>query len=181
MILRPDQIKLLGLGLPSTPCNIGGPEVSKSDANSSTTNTTTTNTDNRMVNDHGVGVSGTGNIVNTTDLGAVNAAFDFANAGSENAFKSTQDALGLANNVVSSAAGLQKNAADGLLSGLGTLLTFARSTADNAMTTSENAQKNIAAAYSNVQEISTGQRFLVAGGLLIAGVVAVAAMNKNKH
>jgi len=181
MILRPDQIKLMALGLPSTPCNIGGPEVSKSDSNQSTTNTTTTNTDNRMVNDHGVGVSGWGNVVNTSDLGAVTSAFDFAKAGSENAFKSTQDALGLANNVVSSAAGLQKNAADGLLSGLGTLLDFARSTADNAKATSDNAQKNIAAAYSNVQEISSGQRFLVAGGLLIAGVVAVAAMSKTKH
>lgn len=156
----------------------------RDDSSSSSTSSSTNNTDRRVVNDHGL-TSGDGSTINANvsnlDGGAIADAFDFAKAGSENAFKSTQDAIGLANNTVAGAAALQKNAADGLLAGLGSLLDFARSTADNAKATSDNAQKNVAAAYSNVQEISSGQRFLVAGGLMIAGVVAVAAMRKQSN
>ncbi|WP_343549439.1 hypothetical protein [Ralstonia sp.] len=151
----------------------------RDDSSSSSTSSSTNNTDRRVVNDHGL-TSGDGSTitanVSNLDGGAIASAFDFAKAGSENAFKSTQDAIGLANNTVAGAAALQKNASDGLLTGLGKLLDFARSTADNAKTISDDAQKNVAAAYQNVQEISTGQKFMVAGALAIAGIVAVSKM-----
>lgn len=72
MILRPEQIKLLRLGMPATPANGGG----SSDSNSSqTSNTSTTNdistADNRVVaSDQAIALSGTGNsavkVSNTT-------------------------------------------------------------------------------------------------------------------
>ncbi|WP_059411690.1 hypothetical protein [Cupriavidus basilensis] len=140
-------------------------------SNVSTTTTTTSNTDNRMVNDGGsVGINGTGNVV--TDNGAVNAAFDFAKTSTETSYKSTADAIGLARD------GLKMNLdqsainAKGFLDSMGKLL-------DTAKSVNETATSNVAQAYSNVQEISTGQKFMVAGALCIAGIVAVKSMGKG--
>ncbi|MCY1546521.1 hypothetical protein D9M68_825220 [compost metagenome] len=66
--------------------------------------------------------------------------------------------------------------ADGLLAGMGKLIDFARATTDTAKAVNETATQNVAQAYSNVQEISTGQKFMVAGALAIAGIVAVSKM-----
>ncbi|WP_427306603.1 hypothetical protein [Cupriavidus sp. H39] len=152
---------------------IGGPSASKQSESTNISNTTSTtnNTDNRMVNDGGVGVSGTGNSVyaTVTDGGAINAAFDFAKSSTETTYKSTADAIGLARD------GLKMNLdqsainAKGFLDSMGKLL-------DTAKSVNENATANVAAAYSNVQEIGTGQKFLVAGALCIAGIVAVSKM-----
>ncbi|MGY2488518.1 hypothetical protein [Cupriavidus sp. CP313] len=153
--------------------SIGGPSASRQSqsSNISTTTSTTNNTDNRMVNDGGVGVSGSGNNVyaSVTDGGAINAAFDFAKSSTETTYKSTADAIGLARD------GLKLNLdqsainAKGFLDSMGKLL-------DTAKSVNENATANVAAAYSNVQEIGTGQKFLVAGALAIAGIVAVSKM-----
>ncbi|NUO87668.1 MAG: hypothetical protein HOQ37_16365 [Cupriavidus sp.] len=155
---------------------------SRSDANTSSTTTTTTNTDNRMVVDGGgVGVNGYGNVVNnsSTDLGAINASFDFAKTSTETSYKSTSDAIGLARD------GLKLNLeqssinAKGFLDSMGKLIDFARATTDTAKAVNETATQNVAAAYSNVQEISTGQKFMVAGALCIAGIVAINGMKKG--
>ncbi|QDX21768.1 hypothetical protein FP568_11245 [Pandoraea pnomenusa] len=75
MILRPEQIKLMRLGLPATPCNFG-----RSDSSSSSTNTTTTQTqDRRVVTDGGSSsVSADNSTVTVTDNGAVNSALSLA-------------------------------------------------------------------------------------------------------
>lgn len=208
MILKPWQVKQLAQGLPATPCN-------RSSSNSSSTAATTENVDRRVVNDRGLSTSGDGNYVNASmstttvtnmlDGGAIGAAFDFAKAGTQNAYKSTADALGFAGDAfrdvtdshrrdldfvtdafgqVSDAQreGLRLNLeqsrvnADGLLDGFGKLLDFARDTSATAKAVNENATANVAAAYQGVQEISTGQRFLVAGAIAIAGVVAVSKL-----
>lgn len=181
-ILRPDQVRLMALGLPTTPCN-------RSSSNTSSTAATTNNVDRRTVNDGGISVSGDGNRVTATmtDAGSIAAAFDFSKTSSENAYKSTADALGFAGDALGSvveigktgltiSADQQRRNADGLLEGMGKLIDFARDTASTAKSVSENAQSNVAAAYSNVQEIGTGQKFLVAGALAIAGIVAVSKM-----
>lgn len=175
MILRPDQIRLMALGLPETPCNkIGsgsGMTRSSESANTSTTTTTTNNFDQRMVNDGGsVGVNGSNNIV--TDNGAVNAAFDFAATSTESAFKSTADAMGLVRDGVKMTLDQQAINAQGFLESMSKLL-------DTAKSVNETATSNVAQAYSNVQEISTGQKFMVAGALCIAGIVAVKSMGKG--
>ncbi|WP_284454401.1 hypothetical protein [Cupriavidus campinensis] len=186
MILKPWQVKQMALGLPATPCN-------RSSSNSSQTAATTNNTDRRVVNDRGLSTSGDGNMVNATmitntlDGGAISAAFDFSKTSSENAYKSTAEALGFAGGALESAIDIGKKGmtlsadqqrinAEGLLSGMGKLLDFARDTSLTARQVNESATKNVAEAYSNVQEIATGQKFLVAGALAIAGVVAVSKM-----
>ncbi|XQU67512.1 hypothetical protein OJJOAM_000243 [Cupriavidus sp. H18C1] len=114
-------------------------------------------------------------------------AMQLATTSTETAYKSTADAIGFAGNALGKTIDIGKRGleisaeqqrinADGLLSGMGKLIDFAKDTASTARQVSENAQSNVAAAYSNVQEISTGQRFLVAGALAIAGVVAVSKM-----
>lgn len=189
----------MALGLPTTPCN-------KKSSNSSSTSASTQNYDQRMVVDGGsIGINGDGNRITMTDGGAVRDALDFAGSANalsvalastatdraldsadmamqlvttstENAYKSTADAMGFAKDGLKLNLEQSRINADGLLSGMGKLIDFAKDTASTARQVSENAQSNVAAAYSNVQEISTGQRFLVAGALAIAGVVAVSKM-----
>lgn len=77
MIFRPEQLKLMALGLPATPANIGG-----SDSNSQSSSTTN-NIDQRMNADNGAtatSLSGSSNntiLVNQTDHGAIGDAFGF--------------------------------------------------------------------------------------------------------
>lgn len=63
MILRPEQIRLLRLGRPATPCNFGG--GSESDSSTQTTSSTTNNTSNKdmrnVASDSAVAISGSGN------------------------------------------------------------------------------------------------------------------------
>lgn len=167
MLLKPWQLKQVRMGLPATPCN-------RSSDNSSSTAATTTNTDRRTVNDRGLSVSGDGNYVNATmtDAGSVAAAFDFATTNTQTAFASTQDAIGLAGDVVRLGAEQNKVSGEQFLSQFGKLLDFAKDTTAIAKTSTETASTAIAKAYENVQDIGTGQRFMVAGGLLILGVVA---------
>ncbi|WP_354682651.1 hypothetical protein [Cupriavidus necator] len=142
-----------------------------SSENTSVTTSTTNNVDNRMVVDSGLGVNGSNNYASAvfSDQGAIDAAFDFAKGSTETTYKSTADAIGLARD------GLKLNLdqsainAKGFLDSMGKLL-------DTAKAVNENATANVAAAYSNVQEIGTGQKFLVAGALCIAGIVAVSKM-----
>lgn len=171
MILRPEQVRLMALGLPTTPAN-------KSSSNESSTAATTNNVDRRTVNDGGISVSGDGNRVTATltDQGAVAASFDFAKSSTETTYKSTSDAIGLAKDGLKLNLDQAKVNADGLLAGMGKLIDFAKSTSDTAKAVNETATQNVAKAYENVQEIGTGQKFLVAGGLVLAGIVAVSKL-----
>ncbi|WP_423197145.1 hypothetical protein DFLDMN_000721 [Cupriavidus sp. H19C3] len=145
-----------------------GAKRESSSSNVSTTTTTTTNTDNRMVNDGAsVGVNGSGNTV--LDNGAIGMAFDFSRGSTESAFKSTADAMGILKDGMKLTFDQQAVNGKGFLDAMGKLL-------DTAKTVNENATANVKEAYSNVQEISTGQKFLVAGGLVLAGIVAVSKL-----
>lgn len=145
-----------------------GVKRESSSSNVSTTNTTTTNTDNRMVNDGGsVGINGSGNTV--LDNGAVKMAFDFSKGSTESAFKSTADAMGLVKDGLDLTFAQQTINGKGFLDAMGKLL-------DTAQSVNQTATQNVKEAYSNVQEIGTGQKFLVAGALAIAGIVAVSKM-----
>jgi hypothetical protein len=80
MILRPEQVKLLAMGLPGTPANIGS-KSSNSTASTNTSNTYSTNTttnstynttdtttqDRRLVTDHGIGISADASTITTSN------------------------------------------------------------------------------------------------------------------
>ncbi|KVD05442.1 hypothetical protein [Burkholderia ubonensis] len=184
MIKRPDQIKLLALGLPDVPVN------RSSDSNSSssqTTNTTTNVTDRRFVNDGGgAGVAGDNNSVfnsistTVTDLGAVAGAMDLAKTGIQATHDSLTSAANLAdqtfNKTVDSNQTMFGINASNMMDGFSKLLDASKTVMQTAQQVNATATQDVQQAYANAQEISNGQKFLVAGGLVIAGIVAVTAM-----
>ncbi|WP_321860733.1 hypothetical protein [Burkholderia cenocepacia] len=238
MIKRPDQIKLLALGLPDMPANRSSDSSSSS---AQTTNTTTTVTDRRFVNDGGgAGVAGDNNAVwnsvstTVTDLGAIAGAMDLAKTGlatshadmteaanladqtfnkavdanqsmfgrNADMFRSNQDVFG---NVIDSNRSMFNrvldtsndqfnkvvNANDGLftvnndqlsanrstlMDGFNKLIDASKTVMQTAQDVNRTATSDVQQAYANAQEISNGQKFLVAGGLVMAGIVAITAM-----
>jgi hypothetical protein len=94
MILRPEQIRLVRLGRPVTPCNFGG--GSKSDSSTSTTNDTTnhvSSTDMRNVaSDSAVAISGSGNTIDRSSS-SVTSFIDTSNRSTLTSFvdNSTKD------------------------------------------------------------------------------------------
>jgi hypothetical protein len=192
MIKRPEQLRLLALGLPDTPLNIGGPEAKRNDNSSSstntTTNTTTNVTDRRMVNDGGgAGVSGDNNTtinnVTSTDLGAIAGAMDLGKTSLQLGAADMNEAVGLAgqtfDKAVTSNEDMFKINAGNMMDGFNALLDASKNVMDTAKAVNQTATQDVAAAYQSAQEMSSGSKFLVAGGLLIVGIVALQA-NRGK-
>lgn len=193
MIKRPDQIKLLALGLPDVPANRSSDSSSSSEQ---TTNTTTNVTDRRFVNDGGgAGVAGDNNAVwnsvsttnVTTDLGAIAGAMDLAKTGIQTSHDNLTSAAGLASQTFNKAVDAnttmfgQNNDQmsanrSSLMDGFDKLLAASNTVMQTAQDVNRTATQDVQQAYANAQEISNGQKFLVAGGLVIAGIVAVTAM-----
>ncbi|WP_155632458.1 hypothetical protein [Burkholderia vietnamiensis] len=193
IIKRPEQLKLMALGLPDTPLNIGGPSMdrqSQSSSNTTTTTNTTTNvTDRRFVNDGGgAGVAGDNNAVwnsvnttnVTTDLGAIAGAMDLAKTGIQATHDSLTSAANLAdqtfNKTVDSNQTMFGINASNMMDGFSKLIDASKTVMQTAQDVNRTATQDVQQAYANAQEISNGQKFLVAGGLVIAGIVAVTAM-----
>ncbi|MQY50833.1 hypothetical protein [Rhodocyclus gracilis] len=129
----------------------GGGGSSSSSANTTTTNTT----DKRLVVDTGVGVSSDSSTVNVSvlDQGAINGAIDLAKTGTVSAYSGIDKLLGFAKDVLELDKQSQKLVAQ--------------------------SAENVGSAYKTAQDASSGQRFMVAGGMIIAGIVAVSALKKG--
>lgn len=186
MIKRPEQIRLLSMGLPDTPLNIGGPEAKRNDNTSSntTTNTTTTTNviDRRFVNDGGgAGVAGDNNLtynnVSSTDLGAIAGAMDLGKTSLQLGHDDMNAAVGLAGQTFSQAVtsneDMFKLNAGNMMTGFSALLDASKNVMDTAKAVNQTATDDVAKAYQSAQEMSSGSKFLVAGGLVIAGIVAL--------
>ncbi|MBJ9686050.1 hypothetical protein I5589_03040 [Burkholderia vietnamiensis] len=189
IIKRPEQLKLMALGLPDTPLNIGGPSMdrqSQSTSNTTTTTNTTTNvTDRRFVNDGGgAGVAGDNNSVfnsvTQTDLGAIAGAMDLAKTGVQATHDSLTSAAGLAsqtfNKSVDSNQAMFGINASNMMDGFSKLLDASKTVMQTAQDVNRTATQDVANAYQAAHDTSTGQNFMVAGGLIIAGIVAVTAL-----
>lgn len=147
----------VGPGSRRGPCNGGG----GGGGSSNETTTSTQNVDKRQVVDTGsIGVTSDSSQVTVNasylDEGAVNKAIDLATTSTATAGANVGEVLGFAKDVL-------KVAGENLK---GTERAFNTATAQ------------VAGAYETVQELSSGQRFLVAGGLLIAGIVAIKTFRK---
>ena len=132
-------------------CGGGGDSSS-----SSSQATTTTNVDKRLVVDNGgVGVSSDSSTVtvNTLDNGAITQAIDLSKTSTKAAYSGLDSLLGFANSVLNLEANSQK-----LIS---------------------QSAANIGDAYKTAQDMSSGNRMLVAGGLVLAGIVALNALKKG--
>lgn len=139
------------------PCNGGGGGSSSSNE----TTTSTQNVDKRQVVDTGsIGVTSDSSTVHVNasylDDGAVNKAIDLATTSTQSAGANVGEVLGFAKDVL-------KVAGENLK---GTQQAFSVAT------------EKVSGAYETVSELSSGQRFLVAGGLALAAIVAIKALGK---
>lgn len=84
MIRTPAQIKLMAMGMPHTPCNVGGESSSASTSNNTTNTTTNTSyQDRRNVADGGstvVSADQSSVFITNSDQGAIRAGVDIGNA-----------------------------------------------------------------------------------------------------
>lgn len=197
MIKSRAQIGLMALGLPDKPLNIGGPEAKRNSSESSntntTTNTTTNVTDRRMVNDGGgAGVSGdnnaTWNSVSTTnlttDLGSIAGALDLARTGIQTSHADMTSAVGLAdqtfNKSVDANTAMFGTNASNMMDGFSKLLAASNTVMQTAKDVNQTATQDVAQAWQAQASTSNGQKFMVAGGLVLAGIVAIAALRDHR-
>lgn len=158
MILRPEQIRLMALGLPATPCNGGG-------SSDSSNATTTNNQDQRnSVASGAVGATAsTGGTVTLNvsqlDGGAIAQSFGLAST-------ALNDVVTMGTASMSASQHSAEDAINGILAG-----------AQNAQQAYSDATKQVTAAY---QDSKTGdQKILVVGAMIVAALAVAAPMLKK--
>ncbi|CAG4928267.1 hypothetical protein [Paraburkholderia saeva] len=180
MILRPEQLRLMAMGLPTTPANKSSDSTSRSD-------TTNQYADQRNAVQGGVGVSGNGNTTynssTTTDDGAVTAAMN-AMIAAINGNSSTAAAAVNANSSVASTAITSTTAASNHLEDVGLSMLQANTALANSLTGGalQSAQQTtqIAADLAKTQVAAQNDnRYLIAAGIAVVAIVGVAAFNKG--
>jgi hypothetical protein len=189
-IIRPAELQLMALGLPATPANFGdGFKAQRSDQTASTTNTTTNTTtnvtDKRLVNDGGgAGTSGNNNTVfnsvQSTDLGAIAGAMDLARTSLAMSNNDMTQAVGLASHTFDKSSDLMTINAANMLSGFSKLIDASNTVMQTAKDVNQTATQDVAQAWQAQASTSSGQKFMVAGGLVLAGIVAIAALRDHR-
>ncbi|MEW6339604.1 MAG: hypothetical protein AB1704_02795 [Pseudomonadota bacterium] len=180
MILRPQQIALMRMGAPVTPAN-------KSSDSKSESNTTNQYADKRNAVQGGVGQSGDGNSSSyfsvTTDGGAVAAAMNAMIAAitgnSAVATGANTSMAGVANTAITSTADASKHLED-----VGLAMLQANTALTNSLTgaamNSAGQTTQIAADLAKTQVAAQNDnRYLIAAGLAVVGIVGVMAFSKG--
>jgi hypothetical protein len=205
MILRPEQILLMRLGLPTVPANGGGSE-SDSSTSSSTQNTNFVTTEDRRVvaSDAAVAVSGNNNVASRTEntsftdsstkdsgnsTSITNTTTDFGSVSKalEGVTTMGKSAVGLADNSVMGAIDVLKAMSDNNTSLTMKAFELARNSSADSARTVENvsafANKNSAMAKEAFSESTLGRddnkTVLYAGLAVIGAVGAALAMKKG--
>ena len=177
MIFRPEQIKLMALGLPATPANAGG---SRSE---SSTSTSSTSSDQRNAVTSGVGATASsGGSVNLNvqqlDDGAIAGAFGLGAQALQG-----MEQFGTASMSASSATATA--AMNGLLHNSNTVAAAYADAAKQAISASQNATAQLQGAYSAAsgqvqaayQDTKTSNvRTLMIGALVVAGIAVAMPM-----
>ncbi|RQQ65546.1 hypothetical protein [Burkholderia stagnalis] len=186
MILRPQQVRLLAMGLPATPAN-------KSSDSSSSSNTTNNYEDKRNAVQNGIGVSGDNNLTSyssysvTTDGGAVTAALDAMKAVAGAVIGGNNSAAQAAingNSSVASQAITSTAAASNHLEDVGLAMLQANTALANSLM--GGAQQNTQAVTQIASDLAKTQiasqndnRYLIAAGLAVVCIVGVMAFSKG--
>ncbi|MFM0741796.1 hypothetical protein PQQ51_31585 [Paraburkholderia xenovorans] len=185
MILRPQQVRMLAIGLPATPAN-------KSSDSRSSSNTTNNYADKRNAVQGGVGISGDGNSSSyysvSTDDGAVQAGISAAVIAANSAL-ATNGAVSVnalasntsvANNAINSTVDASNHLADVGLSMLQANTALANSLTGGALQSAQ-ATTQIAADLAKTQVAAQNDnRYLIAAGLAVVCIVGVVAFTKGK-
>ncbi|KWK64057.1 hypothetical protein WT82_21415 [Burkholderia stagnalis] len=187
MIKRPEQIRLLALGLPDTPAN-------RSDSNSSESKTENNYADKRNAVQGGAAISGDNNTqlttINTLDGGAVQAGINAALGGAGVAGAVASNAVnaigGVATGTATSMADVARNTltASSHLADVGLAMLQTNTALANSLEGGVNqamqattgiaqqlAQTQVAAANDN--------RYLIAAGMAVVAIVGVMAFSKK--
>jgi hypothetical protein len=189
MILRPQQVRMLAMGLPATPAN-------KSSDSKSESNTTNSYADKRNAVQNGVGISGDGNsssyssVSVTTDGGAVQAAMQAMiaaitgnsavagaaiNGNSAVAANANTSMAGVANTAITSTVDASKHLEDVGLSMLQANTALANSLTGGALNSAATTTQ-IAADLAKTQVAAQNDnRYLIAAGLAVVCIVGVMA------
>ena len=180
MIRSPRQIQLMALGLPPTPCNIGGSSDSQA-------NTTNNNIDQKLYTDNGaVAASASGGSSVTinaqqVDHGATQAAFGMGNHALDSVTSLATGALSGSQHTAELALSGQlatiKGSQDAMNSAMQAVAAAYRGAASGEAAAYQSASDSVAAAY---QDSKTGnQRVIVIGALVVVGIVALAPLLKK--
>jgi hypothetical protein len=192
MILRPQQVRMLAMGLPATPAN-------KSSDSSSSSNTTNNYADKRNAVQGGVGISGDNNSSSyfsvTTDGGAVQAAMQAMvaaisgnsavagaaiNGNSAVAANANTSMAGVANTAINSTVDASKHLEDVGLSMLQANTALTNSLTGGALQSAAQTTQ-IAADLAKTQVAAQNDnRYLIAAGLAVVCIVGVVAFTKGK-
>lgn len=186
MILRPEQRRLMALGLPTTPAN-------KTSDNSSKSETSMSYADKRNAVQNGIGVSGDGNATsyssnsNTnvysvqTDSGAISAALDAMKSAVTGVVSGTTAAIN-GNSSVAKTAIDSTSAASSHLADVGLAMLQANTALANSLM--GGAQQNTQAVTGIASDLAKTQiasqndnRYLIAAGLAVVCIVGVMAFN----
>jgi hypothetical protein len=188
MILRPEQRRLMALGLPTTPAN-------KTSDNSSKSETSMSYADKRNAVQNGIGVSGDNNATsyssstnnNTnvysvqTDSGAISAALDAMKSAVTGVVSGTTAAIN-GNSSVAKTAIDSTSAASSHLADVGLAMLQANTALANSLM--GGAQQNTQAVTGIASDLAKTQiasqndnRYLIAAGLAVVCIVGVMAFN----
>jgi hypothetical protein len=192
MILRPQQVRMLAMGLPATPANKSSDSTSRSD-------TTNTYQDKRNAVQNGVGISGDGNSSSyfsvSTDGGAVQAAMQAmvaaitgntaatataVNSNAAVAANSNNAMAAVSNTAITSTTDASKHLEDVGLSMLQANTALANSLTGGALNSAATTTQ-IAADLAKTQVAAQNDnRYLIAAGLAVVCIVGVVAFTKGK-
>ncbi|CAE6821900.1 hypothetical protein [Paraburkholderia nemoris] len=178
MILRPQQVRMLAAGLPATPAN-------RSSSDSSTSDTTNNYADKRNAVQGGVGISGDNNTSYsvTTDGGSVQAAMTAMiaaiNGNSTTAASAVNANTSVANTAITSTVDASKHLEDVGLSMLQANTALTNSLTGGALQSAAQTTQ-IAADLAKTQVAAQNDnRYLIAAGLAVVGIVGVMAFSKG--
>ncbi|RQQ20790.1 hypothetical protein DF107_05760 [Burkholderia stagnalis] len=184
MIKRPEQIRLLALGLPDVPAN-------RSDSNSSESKTENNYADRRNAVQGGAAISGDNNTmltsITTTDQGAVQAgtqiaqsALGVANYASAANMAVAHDAIWNSTQAASDVTAASSHLADVGLAMLQTNTALANSL-EGGVNQATQAVTGIASQLAQTQVAAQNDnRYLIAAGMAVVAIVGFAAFGKGK-
>ena len=190
MIRTPAQIKLMAMGLPHTPCNVGG-ESSSSSASTNTTNTTTNTSyqDRRNVADGGstvVSADQSSVFITNSDQGAIRAGVDIGTAALDASKALTQAGqhmldhnINLTRDLASNQSKLALDVVDRNQSFASGLFNTAADTERQALAQSNAALQVVQSLAAQPGKLNDPNRAILLVGMTVVAIAAVVMVHKG--
>ncbi|OCS48838.1 hypothetical protein [Ralstonia pickettii] len=179
MIRTPAQIKLMAMGLPHTPCNVGG-ESSSSSASTNTTNTTTNTTyqDRRNVADGGstvVSADQSSVFITNSDGGAIKAGVDLGTKAMDTSLALTQAGQSMLDHNIQ----LTRDLSSGSNSLARDLFANTQNAVESAMAQNQSALQVVQALAAQPGKLNDPNRAILLVGMTVVAIAAVVMVHKG--